>query len=261
MALRSTDEPQGFSPSLAEGAEQAASLGNFPSRPPPLVLKTVRQLLRDILTGVYGPGDRIREVEIAQRLDISRAPVREALRMLEQDGLVELTPWRGARVIKLEVDQIADLFDLLGTVHGAVARFAVRHATDTELKRFYKDVARYAKWVDEGRDFLALVDLGYQMGTDLGLCCGNPMAAAMLRKLGRQAYGPHRFLKSSPSRWQKQVVTRFRKLEAGLRARSEDRAEKAARKMVQHVLALILRRAAEAESTPLAKSGAAKNGA
>lgn len=222
--------------------------GDLQSRPPSLVLKTVRQLLRDILTGVYGPGDRIREVEVSKRLDISRAPVREALRMLEQDGLVELSPGRGARVIKLELDQVTDLFDLLGTVNGAVTRFAVRHATDAELERFYANVALYAQWVDEGRDFLALVDLGYQLGTDLGQCCGNPMAAAMLRKLGRQAYGPHRYLKIVSRRWQLQMVTRFRRIEAGLRARSEDRAEKAARKMVQHSLIQILQHMAHSEA-------------
>ena len=225
---------------------------SFGPLPPSRVLKTMRQLLRDILAGVYAPGERIREVEVAERLDISRAPVREALRMLEQDGLVELSPGRGARVIRLEPEQLIDLFDLLGMINGAVARFAVRHASDAELERVYGHIALYAKWVDEERDFAALVDLGYQIGTDLGLCCGNPMAAAMLRRLGRQAYIPHRYLERMPRRLQLQVVTRFRRLEAGLRARSEERAERAARKVVQQVLGQIMRRAAEAEPATVA---------
>lgn len=236
--------PQNPEGSTAPPNAALRSLGHEPlaATAPSRVLDTVRQLLRDILSGVYAPGARIREVEVAERLGVSRAPVREALRMLEQDGLVELSPGRGARVIRFEAEQLADLFDLLGTINGAVARFAVRHASDTELQRVYADIARYAQWVNEERSFSSLVDLGYQIGTDLGLCCGNPMAAAMQRRLGRLAYIPHRYLERMPRRTQQQIVTRFRRLEAGLRARSEDRAERAARKLVQQVLVHILRR-------------------
>lgn len=245
---------------IAHLAYEPLALGTGqPSR----VLRTVRQLLRDILTGVYAPGDRIREVEVAARLGVSRAPVREALRTLEQDGLVELSPGRGARVISFEPEQLTDLFDLLGTINGAVARFAVRHASDSELERVYNDIARYAQWVDEDRGFPALVDLGYQIGTDLGACCGNPMAAAMQRRLGRLAYIPHRYLERMPRRLQLQVVTRFRRLEAGLRARSEIRAERAARKLVQLVLIHIVLHAKN-EALPMAatpgKGPAAKHG-
>lgn len=238
----------------SEAQDQAPGLlqaGDVGAGPQPLVLQTMRRLLRDIFSGVYGPGDRIREVEVAERLGISRAPVREALRILEQDGLVEIAPFRGARVVSLQNEQIADLFDLLGTLLGAVARFAVRHASESDLQHHSAQVAKYEVWTTQGRDFGKLVDLGYQIGTDLGACCGNPLAADMLRKLGRRAYVLHRFLKPVPARWQQQTITRYRRLDAALRARSEVRAERAARRLVQHTLSLVLRHAvADARRDP-----------
>lgn len=210
------------------------------ARPLPLIQGTVRRLLQDILTGVYGPGDRIREAEVAQRLGISRAPVREALRMLEQDGLVVVLPWRGASVVDPTPQEIAALFDLLGTVYGAVARFAARHASDDALKQFSRDVALFAKATAEGRDSFHLIDIAYRAGTDLGLCCGSTLAADVLRKLGRVAYLQHRFLLPVPPRWRQQSVARFRKLEAALLSRSEDRSEAAGRKLVQHTQTLLV---------------------
>jgi DNA-binding GntR family transcriptional regulator len=237
--------PRAMKPSAKNQIEKLAEreFGAEASRPPPLVQRTMRRLLRDILAGVYGPGDRIREVEVAQRLGVSRAPVREALRLLEQDGLVEVAPWRGARVINPHPPEIADLFDLLGTVYGAVARFAVRHASDAQLEQFYADIAQLAARAKDGKTFIDLVDVAYQMGTDLGQCCGNRLAAEMLRKLGRLSYLQHRFLQPVPARWRQQAVTRLRRLETAMRSHSEDRSERAARKLIQHTATLVVRRA------------------
>lgn len=213
----------------------------------PLIQQTVRRLLRDILTGVYGAGDRIREAEVAQRLGISRAPVREALRVLEQDGLIEHLPWRGARVIDPTPAEIADLFDLLGVAYGAVARFAVRHASDDELRDFGAEIDSFAQHVARGRRSIDLVDAAYRAGTRLAEVCGSRHAAAMQLRLGRVAYWLHRFVQSAPMRWKQQSVARHRKLVAALQARSEEGAEKAARRVVEHTRQLVLARADTAD--------------
>jgi len=213
------------------------------NRTPPLAQPTMRRLLHDILAGVYGPGERIREVEVAERLGVSRAPVREALRVLEQDGLVEITPWRGARVINPEP---SELLDLLGTVYGTVARFAVSHASDADLQRLSRDMQRIGRDAKSGRDVIDLVDAAYQIGTHLGDCCGNRIAAETLRRLGRVAYLRHRFLRPVPKRWLSQSLTRMRRFEEALLARSEARAEKAVWRVIQHTANLILKRAIEA---------------
>ncbi|MGH8445425.1 MAG: GntR family transcriptional regulator [Solimonas sp.] len=226
----------------AEAVEMEDEVGEVEA---PLIQQTVRRLLRDILAGIYQPGDRIREADVAQRLGISRAPVREALRVLEQDGLIELAPWRGARVIDPTPAEIADLFDLLGVAYGAVARFAVRHASDAELQRFAEEIDELGRLIGGGHKSIVLVEAAYRSGTYLGSVCGSRHAAAMQRRLGRVAYWLHRFLQPAPSRWRQQSLARHRKLVAALRARSESNAEKAARRIVEHTRSLVLQRAAD----------------
>jgi DNA-binding GntR family transcriptional regulator len=63
-----------------------------------------------ILTGTYAPGDRIRQEQVAERLGASRLPVREALRMLEAEGLTEHEPHKGARVPRLSAHEVAVIY-------------------------------------------------------------------------------------------------------------------------------------------------------
>ena len=70
----------------------------------------VDQVKAMILNGEYGPGDPIREVDIAKKLNVSRAPVREVFRFLEQEGLVEYIPNCGVRVKKLNRQDIQEIY-------------------------------------------------------------------------------------------------------------------------------------------------------
>lgn len=79
---------------------------------PSLVEATIRRLRDEILSGARAPGERLIEEQIRQRYAISRAPLREALRMLAEQGLVEHLPRRGARVASWSDVDIAQLFDL-----------------------------------------------------------------------------------------------------------------------------------------------------
>lgn len=84
--------------------------------PASLVELSVQRLRRDILSGHLAPGERLIEEQLTQRFGISRAPLREALRELAQQGLVEHLPRRGVRVADLsgsDVDELFGLRDLL----------------------------------------------------------------------------------------------------------------------------------------------------
>ena len=65
-----------------------------------------------IIDGRYGPGARLGEVEIAELTRTSRTPVREALRQLEMEGLVEVLPHRGARVYEWSAEDLEEIYDL-----------------------------------------------------------------------------------------------------------------------------------------------------
>jgi len=75
-----------------------------------------------IATGDYAPGDRIREEAIAEQLEVSRGPVREALRILERDAVVRIQPHRGAHVTQLSIREVGDLFEIRRDLIGAMVR-------------------------------------------------------------------------------------------------------------------------------------------
>lgn len=92
------------------------------------------RLLEDIRLGALPPGARLREVELAARLGLSRTPVREAIRRLEADGLVEHLPRQGASLRRLSYAEVMELYEMRAVLEGTAARLAARAASDLELR-------------------------------------------------------------------------------------------------------------------------------
>lgn len=87
--------------------------------------KVTLQLRRIILEGEFSPGTKIAEIPLAQRLSVSRTPVRLALGILEQEGLLVSSPRRGFAVREITVKEIVDGFDVRGALEGLACRLAV----------------------------------------------------------------------------------------------------------------------------------------
>ncbi len=92
-----------------------------------------RRLLEGIRAGEFRPGQRLREIDLASRLGVSRTPVREAIRRLASEGLVEVASGRGVMIIELTRQQVRELYFLRATLEGAAARLAAQHASDREI--------------------------------------------------------------------------------------------------------------------------------
>ncbi|MFF5986666.1 GntR family transcriptional regulator [Prauserella flavalba] len=105
-------------------------------------------LHREILTGGRVPGSRLREEEIAETFGVSRTPVREALRRLSADGLIELIPHRGAEVVRWAADDIEELFDLRCLLEGHAARRAAQRG-EVDLERLRELCARMEAHLDD----------------------------------------------------------------------------------------------------------------
>jgi DNA-binding GntR family transcriptional regulator len=88
--------------------------------------KLVDMIRRAILSNDYPPGTLINQAEIAKQLDISRAPLREALSQLQEEGLVRIVPYKGAYVADLTEKDIEEIYSLRSTLE----TFAVRRATE-----------------------------------------------------------------------------------------------------------------------------------
>jgi DNA-binding GntR family transcriptional regulator len=90
--------------------------------------------IRDmIVRGKLPPGSRISEKNLCDAFGISRTPLREALKVLASEGLVELLPNRGARVRALSEQDLGELFDVMGGLEGLAGRLACENITDEEI--------------------------------------------------------------------------------------------------------------------------------
>lgn len=100
---------------------------------PPRAQAVYAGLRREIFGGLYQPGERLVEREIAVRYDVSRVPVREAIHRLGRDGLVDLSPKAGARVRDYTPEQVQDFYALRELLEGLAGRLAARRRTSEQL--------------------------------------------------------------------------------------------------------------------------------
>jgi DNA-binding GntR family transcriptional regulator len=109
-------------------------------------------ILERILSGDYAPDSRIVETQVARELGTSQAPVREALRGLEALGVVEITPFRGARVRRPSRQEIIEAYAVRSTLEALGARLAVPRVTDDDIAELagHLEAMRAAARNDDG---------------------------------------------------------------------------------------------------------------
>lgn len=94
----------------------------------------VHALERDILTGVLNPGDRLDERGLSERFEVSRTPIREALRQLSAAGLISTQPRRGAVVASVTISELVEMFEMMAEMESFCARLCARRMLRTELQ-------------------------------------------------------------------------------------------------------------------------------
>ena len=92
------------------------------------------QLRTAILEGRMKPGEWLRQEKLAQELNVSQMPVREALKELAAEGLIEHVPYRGARVVEFDVADVTDLYEHRAFLEGRAAEFAAANITPGEIQ-------------------------------------------------------------------------------------------------------------------------------
>lgn len=86
-----------------------------------------------IIIGELKPGERLMEVQLAEKMGVSRTPVREAIRKLELEGLVDMVPRRGAQVANLSIKDIMDVLEIRAALDALAAALAAKKMTDDEM--------------------------------------------------------------------------------------------------------------------------------
>lgn len=126
---------------IAQAGEPAA-----PSSPD----KVVEAIHRGIVANRYVPGQKLIEVDLMQALGVSRGPIREALKRLDAQGVIELTPHRGAYVRKLTRQEAADFLEILEVLTGLIVRKAASAAArDDRNAALVRDAFH---WLERFRD-------------------------------------------------------------------------------------------------------------
>ena len=143
----------------------------------------VRDELHDaILSGRLKPGDRLVELKIASELGVSRNPVREAIRALASEGLVEVTARRGAFVAQMSEQEARDTIEVRAVLEGQNARLAARRRDVLTIKRIEQVLQRGTAAVASGRvDQLSA--LNQQFHRELAVAGSNAVMAEILKKL------------------------------------------------------------------------------
>ncbi len=110
------------------------------------------QIEDEILSFKIKPGERLDETRLAERYGTSRTPVREALRQLSANGLVEIIPHKGAAVIKLGVRDLFELFEVLAELEGACAKLAAKTRLRADLEAIRGAHQASQRFVEPGDD-------------------------------------------------------------------------------------------------------------
>lgn len=109
-----------------------------PARAESLVDQIATSLRNAVLDGSLKPGQRLRQEQLASDLGVSRTPLREAMRKLEEEGLIQILPSRGAHVARLDAAEQAAFYEVREALDGLAARLAAQHIQPeqtTELQR------------------------------------------------------------------------------------------------------------------------------
>jgi len=123
----------------SDGYRAQSLISSEPRQPTFSRSSWLAKILRDrIVKGIYRPGDRVRENELQQEFQLSNGPVREAIQKLVGEGILERSPWRGARVVELSKDEIVELFEL----RLALLEYAAEQAAKRASAEIIKDADR-----------------------------------------------------------------------------------------------------------------------
>ena len=112
-----------------------------------VVFNTLRQA---ILKGELAPGERLMEIQLAERLGVSRTPIREAIRKLELEGLVLMIPRKGAEVAKISEQNLRDVLEVRRSLEELAIDLACQRMEPEELSELKKTQEEFAAAISEG---------------------------------------------------------------------------------------------------------------
>lgn len=208
----------------------SAMMSEFPDMPlRDVVFNTLR---RGILEGYLKPGERLMEVRLANRLGVSRTPIREAIRMLELEGLVVNIPRRGAQVASITEKDLRDVLEVREGLEELAVKLACERVTDDQLREIYEASRAFEQIVPEG-DLTRLARADENFHDAIYRSSGNVRLLQLIGNLREQMYRYRvEYLKEEEKR--RLLVEEHDRLWDSLRRRDVDAARKCVRQHIEH---------------------------
>ena len=150
-----------------------------------VVFNTLRQA---ILKGELKPGERLMEIQLANKLGVSRTPVREAIRKLELEGLVLMIPRKGAEVAEITRQDMEDVLEVRTALEELAVKDACDHITDAQLSELKKASSEFKKALLEGKDLVTCADADMHFHNVILSATNNRRLIQMLNNLSEQMY-------------------------------------------------------------------------
>jgi DNA-binding GntR family transcriptional regulator len=186
-------------------------------------------LVKDIVSGAAGPGCRLDEPSISRKFNVSRTPIREALRRLSGAGLVDITPRRGVTVAQINTEQLNDMFEALAEFEGLCARLSAVRMTNLEKRRLEILNANNHSIIAEGEADLVALNNDFHELVYKG--AHNASIASATRNF-RQRLAPFRSLQFVPGH----TEYSFHEHDAIVAAIMNSEAERACSAMRDHII-------------------------
>ncbi|MFR4352986.1 MAG: GntR family transcriptional regulator [Roseburia sp.] len=149
-----------------------------------VVFHTLREA---ILKGELKPGERLMELQLAAKLGVSRTPIREAIRMLEQEGLAVTIPRKGAEVAKMTEKDMEDVLQIRDALDELAATIACEQISEEELSHLRETMYEFEKSTKTG-DVKRIAEADVQFHDIIYKATGNPKLVILLNNLREQMY-------------------------------------------------------------------------
>lgn len=189
-----------------------------------VVFKTLRQ---GILTGELKPGERLMEIHLANKLGVSRTPIREAIRKLELEGLVTMIPRRGAEVAQITEKSMNDVLEVRRSMDALCVELACERITEEALQELDSACDAFAEAV-KTKDIRRIAQADVALHDIIVQATGNLRLVQLINNLSEQMYR-YRFEYLKDISRHQSLIQEHRIIFEAIKARNKEAASSAAK--------------------------------
>lgn len=202
-----------------------------------VVFNTLRSA---ILTGELKPGERLMEIHLAQKLGVSRTPIREAIHKLELEGLVTLLPRRGAEVSQITEKSMQDVLEIRSTLDALCVELACERITEQELESLKLACEEFARAVQK-KDLQMIAHKDVALHDIIVQATGNARLVQMVNNLSEQMYR-YRFEYIKDETKHASLVEEHQKIYEAIVAKNKEAAAEGAKEHIENQRTAIMER-------------------